>query len=295
MRTVSRLLSIALLGAALAACNQGGSGDNSTVLATVNGKPITDQALRAYVRSQTNGQDIQLTDIQRQAVIKNLVNLELLAQAARKDGVDKKPEVAADLTMSQNSLLAQAGVAQYMQGHQPTDAQLQAAYQEQVKGADTHEYKARHILVSSEDQGKDIIAQLGKGGNFAALAKKYSQDPGSKDQGGELGENGDWFQGSSMVPEFSAALATLKKGEYTKQPVHTQYGWHVIQLEDQRSAAPPAFEQVHDKLVEQMDRKVIGDYLDQLRASAKVVVNSSPAPAPASAKAPAAAAAAAKP
>lgn len=286
MRSVSKLLSIMLLGAALVACNQGGSGDGSAVLATVNGKPITNEMLRAYVRSQTNGQDIQLTDIQRQAVIKNLVNLELLAEAAHKDGVDRKPEVAADLTMSQNSLLAQAGVAQYMQGHQPTDAQLQAAYQQQVKGADTREYKARHILVSSEDQAKDIIAQLAKGGNFKALAAKYSQDTGSKANGGELG---DWFPGSSMVPEFGAALATLKKGEYTKQPVHSQYGWHVIQLEDERSTTPPSFEQVHDKLVEQMDRKVISDYLDQLRASAKVVVNSTPAPAAASAKAPVAA------
>lgn len=282
MRTLYRLLSIALLAAAIAACNQGSSSDTSTVLATVNGKPITSDMMSAYVRGQTNGQDIQLNDLQRQAVLKNLVNMELLAQTARKDGVDRKPEVAADLAINDNGLLAQAVVMQYLKDHQPTDAQLQAAYQEQVKNADTREYKARHILVKDEGQAKDIIAQLGKGGSFAALAKKYSMDPGSKDKGGELG---DWFPGSSMVPEFSAALASLKKGEYTKQAVHTQYGWHVIQLEDERTQPAPAFEQVREKLAEQLQRKTMSDYLDQLRAGAKVVMKDV-APAAASAKAP---------
>src|SRR5690348_16877791 len=142
-----------------------------------------------------------------------------------------------------------------MEGHKLSDAQLQAAYQEQVKSGAAHQYKARHILVASEDQAKDVIAKLGKGGNFAALAKQYSLDPGSKANGGELG---DWFAGDSMVPEFSAALATLKKGEYTKQPVKTQYGWHVIQLEDEQTQT---FEQMHDKLAEQVGRKTLGDYL----------------------------------
>ena len=276
MRTLTRLLSIALLGAALAACNQGGSG---TVLATVNGQPITDAMVSAYVRSQTNGQDIQLNDMQRQMVLKNLINVQLLAQAAQKDGVDKKPEVAAELALNSSNVLAQAVVAQYMEGHKLSDAQLQAAYQEQVKSGAAHQYKARHILVASEDQAKDIIAKLGKGGSFAALAKQYSLDPGSKAHGGELG---DWFAGDSMVPEFSAALATLKKGEYTQQPVKTQYGWHVIQLEDEQTQT---FEQMHDKLAEQVERKTLGDYLEKLRSSSKVVVN--PAPAAAGAKAPA--------
>ena len=279
MRTLTRLLSIALLGAALAACNQGGG--NATVLASVNGQPITDAMVSAYVRSQTNGQDIQLNDMQRQMVLKNLINVQLLAQAAQKNGVDKKPEVAAELALNDSNVLAQAGVAQYMEGHKLSDAQLQAAYQEQVKSGAAHQYKARHILVAGEDQAKDIIAKLGKGGNFAALAKQYSLDPGSKANGGELG---DWFSGDSMVPEFSAALATLKKGEYTQQPVKTQYGWHVIQLEDEQTQT---FAQMHDKLAEQVERKTLGDYLEQLRSSAKVVVNA-PAPAAAGAKAPAA-------
>lgn len=280
MRTLYRLISIALLTAALAACNTGGSSDSSAVLATVNGKPVTNDMLRSYVRSQANGQEPELNDMQRQSITKNLVNMELLAQSAKKSGLDKKPEVAADLAMSQEEILAQAVVMQYLKDHQPTDAQLQAAYQEQLKTTDTHEYKARHILVSSEAQANDIIAQLGKGGSFAALAKKFSLDPGSKDNGGDLG---DWFSATSMVPEFGAALANLKKGEYTKQPVHSQFGWHVIQLEDVRTQPAPAFDQVREKLTEQMQRKTMSDYLDQLRAASKVVVNAAPAPAAASA------------
>ena len=279
MRTLVRLLSIALLGAILAACNSGGSSGGANVVATVNGQPITDEMVRSFVRSQTNGQDVQLNDMQRQLVIKSLVNVELLAQAARNEGIDKKPEVAAELTMSDNQTLAQAGVAHYMEGHKLSDAQVQAAYQDAVKSGAASQYKARHILVASEDQAKDIIAKLGKGGNFAALAKQYSLDPGSKANGGELG---DWFSGDSMVPEFTAALVTLKKGEYTKAPVKSQYGWHVIQLEDVNTQT---LAQMHDKLAEQVERKTINDYLDQLRASAKVVVNS--APAAANAKAPA--------
>jgi peptidyl-prolyl cis-trans isomerase C len=278
MPILSKSLAILLLGAALVACNQGGSSSNA--VATVNGMPITEDMVRAYVRSQANGEEPQLTDMQRQQVIKTLVNMQLLAQAAGKDGLDKKPEVNADMTMSQTGILAQAELVQYLKDHQPTEAQLQSAYQDQLKSADTHEYKARHILVNDEGQAKDIIAQLGKGASFASLAAKYSQDPGSKGKGGDLG---DWFPASSMVPEFGGVLAGLKKGEYTKEPVHTQYGWHVIQLEDVRSVPAPTFEDMHDKLAEQLQHKSVNDYLDGLRKSAKVVMNT-PAPAAASAK-----------
>lgn len=282
MRTLPRLLLTGLLAAALAACN-GGSSDSSTVLATVNGKPITSDMLRAYVRSQTGGQEPELNDMQRQSVIKTLVNMELLSQAAVKAGMDKKPDIAADIAVGRETQLAQADVVQYLKDHQPTEAQLQAAYQDQMKGYDPHEYKARHILVNDEALAKEIIAQLNKGASFATLAAKYSIDPGSKNKGGDLG---DWFSPASMVPEFSAALAGLKKNEYTKQPVHSQFGWHVIQLEDVRSAPAPTFEQMHDKLAESLQRKAMSEYLDQLRSAATVVIKDA-APAAAT-KAPAA-------
>ena len=281
MRIASRLILIALLGIGLAACNKqagGGSGDG-TVLATVNGTAITEGMLDSFVREQANGQLPQLSPVQKASLVKTMVNMELLAQQARKDGVDKQPDVQAELQLSSNSILAQNQVESYLKKHQPSDAELKAAYDEKVKAMDPHQYKARHILVKDEATAKGIIAQLGKGANFATLAKKDSMDPGSAANGGELG---DWFSASTMVPEFGQALAKLKKGEYTKEPVKTQYGWHVIQLEDVRDQAPPSMDQMREQLDNEMQHKSIEAYIKQLNDSGKVTIaqaaSSTPSP-----------------
>jgi peptidyl-prolyl cis-trans isomerase C len=278
MRIASRLILIALLGLGLAACNKGGSNAaDGAVLATVNGTPITQGMLDSFVREQAQGQLPQLTPVQKASLVKTMVNMELLAQQARKDGVDKQSDVAAEMQLSTNSILAQNQMESYLKKHQPTDADLKAAYDAKLKAMDPHQYKARHILVKDKTQADDIIAQLNKGGNFAALAKKYSVDPGSAPNGGELG---DWFSGSTMVPEFGQALAKLKKGEYTRQPVQTQYGWHVIQLEDVRDQVPPSMDQMREQLANDMQRKTVDDYIKQLRDSAKITTAEPAAPAP---------------
>ncbi len=286
MRNLSRILLVAVLaGGLLAACNNSSSsGSDNTVIATVNGKPITQGMLNAFVRSQTGGQSIQLNDVQRQGAIRVLVNMQLLSDEAHKAGFDDKPEVRDDLAVANNNTLAQLYVEDYLQQHKPSDADMKAEYDQRVKAMDMHEFKARHILVSDESQAKDIIAQLNKGANFAALAKKYSIDPGSKNNGGDLG---DWFPASKMVPEFVAGLETLKKGEYTKEPVKTQYGYHVIQLIDERSATAPSFDQMQGQMAQDMQRKAFQDYLDKLRSAAKIDVKN-PAPAAGSTAAPAA-------
>ena len=287
MRIASRLIFIALLGIGLAACNKHAGGDaaDGTVLATVNGTAITEGMLDSFVRQQANGQLPQLSPVQKASLVKTMVNMELLAQQARKDGVDKQPDVQAELQLTSNSILAQNLVEGYLKKHQPSDADLKAAYDEKVKAMDPHQYKARHILVKDEATAKDVIAQLNKGANFAALAKKDSMDPGSAQNGGELG---DWFSASTMVPEFGQALAKLKKGEYTKEPVKTQYGWHVIQLEDVRDQAPPGMDQMREQLANDMQRKTVDDYIKQLNASAKVTIAqaASSAPSPMSVPAP---------
>ena len=279
MRIASRLIFIALLGLGLAACNKQAAvgGTAGTVLATVNGSPITEGMLDSFVKEQTNGQMPQLSPVQKASLVKTMVNMELLAQQARKDGVDKQPDVAAQIQLTSNSILAQSLVEAYLKKHQPTDADLKAAYDAKVKAMDPHQYKARHILVKDEATAKDIIAQLNKGGNFAALAKKNSMDPGSAQNGGELG---DWFSGSTMVPEFATALSKLKKGEITQTPVQTQYGWHVIQLEDVRDQAPPGMDQLREQLNNQIQRKAIDDYIKQLNDSAKVTIAQAASPAP---------------
>lgn len=280
MRIALRSLILVVAVAMLAACGgQQHSADTSTVLATVNGVPVTNDMFRAYVRSLAGGQEPQLDAQKRQLVLNRLIDMEVLSQAAQKSGLENQATVAADLKIQRTGLLAQQLVQQYISQHPVTEDQIKAEYSARTKAMPGTEYRARHILVASEQQAKDIIAQLNHGANFAALAKKYSTDATGK-QGGELG----WFSPDQMVPAFSAAVAQLKKGEYTKQPVHTQFGWHVIQLEDTRSVPPPSLDSVRDQLTNTLEGQEVEAYVNKLRQDAKVDVTStsaaSHAPAP---------------
>lgn len=288
MRIALRSLFLITAIALLAACGgRQNSADTSTVLATVNGVPITNDMFRAYVRSLAGGQEPQLDAQRRQLVLNRLIDMEVLGQEAQKSGLEKQATVAADLKIQRTGLLAQQLVQQYLSQHPVTEDQIKAEYAAKTKAMPGIEYRARHILVASEQQAKDIIKQLNHGANFATLAKKYSTDA-SKSQGGELG----WFSPDQMVPAFSAAVAQLKKGEYTKTPVHTQFGWHVIQLEDTRSVPPPSLDSVRDQLTNSLEGQEVEAYVNQLRQGAKVVIStpaaSTAAKPPAVAPAPAA-------
>jgi peptidyl-prolyl cis-trans isomerase C len=274
MRTVYRLMLLTLLGllalGGLAACNKkAGNPADSAVLATVNGTPITQGMLDEFVRIQAHGQLPELNPVQKASLVKTLVNMELLAQDARKQGIDKQPDVQTQLQISSNDLLAEKDAQDYMAKHSPSDADIKAAYDERMKGFDPHEYKARHILVKTQAQAADIIVQLNKGANFAALAKKYSLDTKSAQDGGELG---DWFPPDGMVPSFSAAVMKLKKGEITQAPVQSEYGWHVIQLEDVRDRPAPAQAQMHDQIANELQGKTFQAYMKQLTDAGKVEI-----------------------
>lgn len=271
----------------LAACNGGKPTDTSTVLATVNGTPITNDMFRAYVRTLAGGQEPQLDAQKRKLVLDRLIDMTVLAQNAEKAGLDRDPKIAAELAVQHTAMLAQSEVRQYMDKNPVTDDQIKAEYAKRIKDTSSEEFRARHILVSSESKAKSIIAQLEKGANFAKLAKQYSSD-GSAKNGGELG----WFSPDQMVPEFSDAVEKLKKGEFTKTPVHTQFGWHVIELEDTRSTPPPSLDSVRQQLENELQGKSIQDYVDGLRKAATVDVKT---PAAGSGAAPAKAAATAKP
>jgi peptidyl-prolyl cis-trans isomerase C len=263
------LLGLLALGG-LAACHkQAGNPGDSTVLATVNGTPITQATLDEFVRIQAHGQLPELNPVQRASLIKTLVNMELLAQEARKQGIDKQPDVQTQIQLNANDVLAEKDAQDYMTKHQPSDADIKAAYDARMKGFDPHEYKARHILVKDQAQAQDIIGQLNKGGNFATLAKKYSIDQKSAQDGGELG---DWFPPDGMVPSFSAAVQKLKKGEITQVPVQSEYGWHVIQLEDVRDRPVPALGQMHDQIANEQQGKTFQAYVKQLTDAGKVVI-----------------------
>jgi peptidyl-prolyl cis-trans isomerase C len=263
------LLSLLALGG-LAACHKrAGNPSDSTVLATVNGTPITQATLDEFVRIQAHGQLPELNPVQRASLIKTLVNMELLAQEARKQGIDKQPDVQTQIQLNANDVLAEKDAQDYMTKHQPSDADIKAAYDSRMKGFDPHEYKARHILVKDQAQAQNLIGQLNKGANFATLAKKYSIDQKSAQDGGELG---DWFPPDGMVPSFSAAVQKLKKGEITQAPVQSEYGWHVIQLEDVRDRPVPALAQMHDQIANEQQGKTFQAYVKQLTDAGKVVI-----------------------
>lgn len=234
-------------------------------VATVNGEPIGHDMFEFYVKNTVGKPSAELTPDQRSQALDNLVRGEVIAQQAVKDGLDKTGDAPSELALSRLQILQQAGALHYLDDKKPTEAEEKAEYDAQVSQLPKTEYHARHILVKTQDEAQKIIDQLKKGAKFEDLAKKYSVDS-SKDQGGDLG----FFSPRSMVPQFSAAVEGLKKGEYTQTPVQTQFGWHVIQLVDTRDSPVPPFDQVKDKVAQFVQQKKFRAYEDDLIKQAKV-------------------------
>jgi peptidyl-prolyl cis-trans isomerase C len=237
-----------------------------TVLVTVNGEPITAGEVNAYVMLRTHGQKIQLNDEQRYQIAKQLVQLTLANQAARKQNLAQKPDVRTGLALQKKFYLAHALVEQYMKTANVSNSKLKSEYQQMAAAQSGEEYKARHILVKKKATAEKIINKLNHGTDFAKLAKKYSTDKGSAKHGGELG----WFKPKQMVPPFSAAVEKLKKGQYTKKPVKSKFGWHVILLQDKRKAAPPSYTASKPKLKRQARSTMLQDYFTKLRSQASI-------------------------
>jgi peptidyl-prolyl cis-trans isomerase C len=266
---IPALVAVAAIG--LAACNpKAGQGTSAAPakppVATVNGKPISAEAFAVWAQAQTNKKVEELTPDQRKQVLEGLENLYISAEEAERQNVGAEPEVAARIELDRMNLLAASMFQKYMKEKTASDADLKAEYDRQIAGMPKQEFHASHILVKEEAQAKDLIGQLGKGAKFDALAKKYSIDPGSKDHGGDL----NWFTPDKMVKPFSEAVAKLGKGEYTKEPVQTQFGWHVIRLDDTRPVTPPPFESVKDRLGQFVQQRQVHEYIDSLRKAAKI-------------------------
>jgi len=198
-------------------------------------------------------------------VREELVRRELLVQEAQKKGIDKKPEIQGQMELARQSVLIGAYMQDYVRSHPIGDGALKQEYDRIRAQLGDKEYKARHILVDSEEQAKDIIGRLGKGEKFAELAKQ-SKDPGSKDNGGELG----WAAPSNYVKPFADAMAKLEKGKHTTAPVKTDFGYHVILLEDTRELKLPTLEEAKPQLTQRLQQQMVEKYLADLRAKAKV-------------------------
>jgi peptidyl-prolyl cis-trans isomerase C len=258
--------------ALLAACNKATTPTEITPktadkpVATVNGQPIGRDMFEYYVKNTAGKASGELTAEQRGQLLDNLVRGEVIAQESVKQGLDKSGDTASLLALSRLQILQQAGANHYLEDKKPSEADLKAEYDTQIAAMPKTQYKARHILLASQDAAQKIIDQLKKGGKFEDLAKKNSTDVSTKDQGGDLG----WFSPQNMVPAFSAAVAGLKKNEYTQTPVQTQYGWHVIQLTDTRETPVPPFDQVKDRVAQLVEQKKFRAYEDDLMKTAKV-------------------------
>ncbi|HEY8119325.1 MAG TPA: peptidylprolyl isomerase [Methylophilaceae bacterium] len=262
-KTLFALAMLALLQSAQAA---------EPSVATVNGKPIK-QSLLDFITRDATARGQKIDGNAKEIIVSKLISNELVYQEAQKAGLDKQPDYIAKEELSRRELLANTYLQDYLKKNPVSEADTKAAYDKYKAELGDKEYSARHILVATEAEAKDIIAQLSKGADFAKLAKEKSNDPGSKEKGGDLG----WFSPGGMVKPFSDAVAKLQKGGVTSEPVQTQFGWHVIKLDDVRTAQPPAYDKVKDGLQKQLQQRQLEKLLTDLRAKAKIVDNSTAA------------------
>lgn len=234
-------------------------------VATVNGTAIYQEALDAYLsvvnRSRPN-------KIDPETALDDLVVTELAIQQARKEGIDKRDSVQKQIKEAAKKILLQTWTREKSEGLKISDDEIKVAYDKQMKGQATDEFKARHILVKEEDEAKAIIKELTDGGDFEKLAKEKSTGP-SGPKGGDLG----WFKPQTMVPPFSKAVQAMKKGDVSPEPVKTSFGWHVIKLEDMRAAKLPDLEALKPQLKRVLVQSKMMEYIDSLKKSADVTIN----------------------
>ncbi|MGQ0443430.1 MAG: peptidylprolyl isomerase [Methylophilaceae bacterium] len=236
-------------------------------VATVNGKPIK-QSWVDYITRDAVARGQKNSDGMKNAIINELVGSELAIQEAQKQGLDKSTDFIANQELTNRKLLVNVYLQEYMKKNPVSDADKKAAYEEFKKELGDKEYNARHILVKTEAEAKEILAQVNKGGDFAKIAKEKSIDPGSKEKGGDLG----WFSPAGMVKPFSAAVTALQKNTVAASPVQTQFGWHVIKLIDTRATQVPPYDKVKDGLERTLQQRKLEKLMLSLKDKAKIDV-----------------------
>jgi peptidyl-prolyl cis-trans isomerase C len=232
---------------------------------TVNGVAIPQSRIDAMNRELT-AQGQPDTPERHTAVREELVNREVLAQAAAKRGLDKNPDIAAQMQMASQAVLVRALFEAEVKANPITDAQLQREYETFKGSMGSNEYKVRHILVDKEDDAKAIIVELNKGGDFAKIAKEKSKDPGSKENGGDL----DWGPSARYVKPFADAISSMQKGQTTATPVKTDFGYHVIRLDDTRPLKVPEFSEIKEQFRQRAQQAQVQKLVADLRTKAKV-------------------------
>lgn len=234
-------------------------------VAIVNGKAVPKTRLDAL--SQQVARSGRPVTPEMEGQLKDeVIAREIFIQEAEKQGLDITDDFKSQMELARQTILISELFSNYQKANPVTDADVQAEYDKFAAANGGKEYRARHILVEKEDDAKAIIAQLKKGGKFEEIAKKSSKDPGSGANGGDL----DWAGAGNYVPEFSAALTKLGKGKITETPVKTQFGYHVIRLDNVRDAQLPKFDDVKPQIAQQLQQQKMAKFQEDLRAKAKI-------------------------
>jgi peptidyl-prolyl cis-trans isomerase C len=271
------LSTVATVAILVSACGKGqqaaapapaaGNASTSPAVAIVNGTSIPKTDFDAFLKDLLQGKQppADLTPEQKNQVLDQLITMQLLSAQALKDGLDKDPDVASNIDVIRMHILSDAESQKFLKDKEPTDAELRAEYDTDIAAMDKTEYHARHILVADKDKADAVIKKIKGGAKFEDVAKAESTD-NSKTSGGDLG----WFTLARMVKPFGDAVKGLKKGEMTSQPVQTQFGWHVIKLEDTRDVTPPPFDQVKAQVTKQLLQKKLQAYVEDMKKSATI-------------------------
>jgi len=234
-------------------------------IAVVNGKPVPTSRVEA-LKQQVERSGRPVTPEMMGQIKEELIAREVFIQEARKRGLDATEDYKNQLELARQSILIRELFADFQKKNPVTDAEVKAEYDKFVAANGGKEYHARHILVEKEEEALALIAQIKKGGSFEELAKKASKDPGSGANGGDL----DWAAAGSYVPEFSAAMTKLEKGQMTETPVKTQFGFHIIRVDDVRDTKLPSLDEVKPQVSQQLQQQKIAKYQESLRAKAKI-------------------------
>ncbi|KAB2897732.1 MAG: peptidylprolyl isomerase [Burkholderiaceae bacterium] len=234
-------------------------------LAIVNGKPVPKE--RAEVlKQQVERSGRPITPEIEGQIKEEVIAREIFMQEAQKRGLEASADYKSQMELARQTILIRELFADYQKKNPVTDAEIQAEYDKFAAANSGKEYKASHILVEKEDDAKAIIASIKKGAKFEDIAKKKSKDPGSGARGGDL----DWANPSSYVSEFTEALVKLEKGKMTDKPVKSQFGWHIIRLDDVRQAQLPKIDEVKPQIAQQLQQQKLGQFQEELRTKAKV-------------------------
>ena len=234
-------------------------------LAIVNGKAVPKDRVET-LKQQVERSGRPISPEMENQIKEEVIAREIFMQEAQKRGLEATSDYKAQMELARQTILIRELFVDFQKTNPVTDAEIQAEYDKFAAANAGKEYKASHILVEKEDEAKAIIAALKKGGKFEEIAKKQSKDPGSGARGGDL----DWANPSSYVPEFTEALVKLEKGKLTQTPVKSQFGWHIIRLDDVREAQLPKIDEVKPQIAQQLQQQKLAKFQEDLRAKAKV-------------------------